>query len=357
MSENSKIEWTDATWNPIRARLREPIEVARPDGTLRVIQPWGYHCEHISHGCRNCYAETMNGRMLPAWGTGLKYNVPNREKVEIFLDEQELLKPLRWRKPRNVFPCSMTDWCADFVTDEMRDQMMAVAALCPQHTFQFLTKRADRCADYFSTGPSYDFPGCSARYRDILNAADRYIRGRFPKTCSIAISDPQRFPLPNVLLGFSAENQQCFDSRREHMRKLAAAGWKVWCSAEPLLSHINMEAAIAPPCSECAHSEQGRTANGHCAIVNGLCHKAGLSWVVVGGESGHGARPMNVEWVRDIVRQCRDAGGLVFVKQLGARPYRDSSVRNDASYLCLKDRKGGDMAEWPEDLRVREVPR
>jgi len=135
MADNSKIEWCDSSWSPIRAKLK---------GSDR----WGYHCERVSPGCKNCYASTMNGRMLPAWGTGLDYTVPNREKVEIFLDETELLKPLRWKKPRRIFVESMSDWCATFVTDEMRDRIMAVEALCPQHTFLFLTKRAKECAEY-----------------------------------------------------------------------------------------------------------------------------------------------------------------------------------------------------------------
>lgn len=289
MAQNSKIEWTDATWNPIRARLRESIEVARPDGTLRVVQPWGYHCERISDGCVNCYAETMNKRMLPAWGTGLKYTVPNRERVEIFLDEDELLKPLRWKKPRNVFPCSMTDWCAEFFTDEMRDRMLAVAALCPQHTFQFLTKRADRCADYFTAssfgGERVDVKAevqmmCERPARFFPRAFDR-----LPLNADKRIA----WPLPNVLLGFSAENQECFDTRWQHMCKLAAAGWRVWCSAEPLLSHLNMDAAL----------------------------RDGLSWVVVGGESGNGARPMHPDWARSLRDQCVAASVPFFFKQWG----------------------------------------
>ncbi len=357
MSQNSKIEWTDATWNPIRARPREAKEEMGADGILRVIRPWGYHCEHISPGCANCYAETMNGRMLPAWGTGMKYNVPNRAKVEIFLNEEELLKPLRWRKPRKVFPCSMTDMFADFVPEWMIDNSVALMTLCFRHQFQCLTKRAERAASYFSDEDVIE--RIEAHMMDIIESQVDPLDRRSDDLRATAPDIEQRWPLPNALLGFSAENQQCFDSRWEHMRKLAAAGWKVWCSAEPLLSHINMEAAL----------------------------RDGLSWCVVGGESGHGARPMSIEWVRGIIRQCRDAEVPVFVKQMGAKPYEtniDVAIKNDAvvsiaakshphlqgftritdsdgTYLRknwrLKDKKGGDMAEWPEDLRVREVPR
>lgn len=116
MADNTKIEWADASWNPIRARVKEPIAKMRGGELIGIIQPWGYHCERVSPGCKNCYAATMNGRMLPAWGTGLDYTVPNREKVEIFLDEKEMFKPMKWKKPRRIFVCSMTDLFAEFVS-------------------------------------------------------------------------------------------------------------------------------------------------------------------------------------------------------------------------------------------------
>ena len=331
MADNSKIEWLSgddgskgATWNPIRAWLKSSMINVPP-------QRWGYHCERISPGCKHCYASTMNGRMLPARGTGLDYTVPNREKVEVFLDEQELLKPLKWRKQKKIFPCSMTDWCADFVTDEMRDRMMAVAALCPQHTFLFLTKRAERCAEYFA----YEW-----RWENIR----RINAGR--------LQPEWNFPLPNVLLGFSAENQECFDARWNTMRPLAAAGWNVWCSAEPLLGPIDALRALHP-------NPYIRIPGGYAGDRPEMMAK--LSWVVAGGESGHSARPMNVAWVRSIIRQCADSGVACFVKQMGAKPEEEVIAQSDGHKwmrrVALKDRtKGGDMSEWPEDLRVREWP-
>lgn len=290
MADNSKIEWTDATWNPIRAWLKSTMIDVPP-------QRWGYHCERISPGCKHCYASTMNGRMLPAWGTGLDYTVPNREKVEILLDEGELLKPLKWRSPKKIFPCSMTDWCADFVTDEMRDRMLAVAALCPQHTFLFLTKRADRCAEYF---------GRLAKSIKPLESAARSFGYTFN---FVDLEGIQRstlpFPWHNTLLGFSAENQECFNARWSHMRKLAAAGWPVWCSAEPLIGPTDMKAALTPTmCDPCGHSG-----------FFSCSHNGTLSWVVTGAESGHGARPCEETWVRGIKDQCVAAGVPFFYKQ------------------------------------------
>lgn len=342
MSDNSKIEWCDASWNPIRAWLKSTMIDVPP-------QRWGYHCERVSPGCKHCYASTMNGRMLPAWGTGLDYTVPNREKVEIFLDEKELLKPLSWEKPRRIFVESMSDWCATFATDEMRDRIMAVAALCPQHTFLFLTKRAKGCAEYFLSVEQPNINFADSRAEAIMDAM---------RQGGIDVS-ALRWPLPNVHLGFSAENQECFDERWGHMRKLAAVGWKVWCSAEPLLGPVDVKTAVHP-------NPYLRIPGGYAGDRPDLMAK--LCQVVVGGESGPGARPMDIAWVRSIVAQCKAAGVACFVKQLGAKPYsrtmepwtvptkKKTLAGCVAVFPKLKDRKGGDMAEWPEDLRVRQYP-
>ncbi len=167
----TSIEWTDVSWNPIRARLREDNNMSK-DSSLRFkvipADKWGYHCERVSPGCKNCYACSMNGRTFPAWGTGLDYTVSNREKVEIFLDEKVLLEPLRWKKPRKVFVCSMTDLFAPFVTNAMRDQIFGIMAVCRQHMFQILTKRAELMHFYFQFVPDITFPNMSTLYARIL---------------------------------------------------------------------------------------------------------------------------------------------------------------------------------------------
>lgn len=133
MADNSAIEWTDATWNPVRARNLETGKV-------------GWHCEHATTGCEFCYAEGFNKRL----GTGLAFKPGHRADIEIFLDEAMLTQPLRWKKPRRIFVGSMTDLFADFVPDEFIDRMFAVMALAPQHTFQLLTKRAARMREYLT---------------------------------------------------------------------------------------------------------------------------------------------------------------------------------------------------------------
>src|SRR5258706_9709148 len=132
MGAKSDIEWTDASWTPIRART--------PDGKT------GWHCEHASEECRFCYAEAFNRRL----GTGLDFKPGHRKDIEIFLDSRMLLFPLQWKRPRKIFVCSMTDLFADFVPDDFIDQMFAVMALSPRHTFQVLTKRPLRMRDYLS---------------------------------------------------------------------------------------------------------------------------------------------------------------------------------------------------------------
>ena len=106
MAENTKIEWTDATWTPIRARNRETGHV-------------GHFCVHKSPGCANCYAETWQHRL----GTRVGYRAQDRDKIELFLDEDMLLKPCRWRKPRMIFVCSMTDLFLEDVPDEWIDRV------------------------------------------------------------------------------------------------------------------------------------------------------------------------------------------------------------------------------------------
>jgi protein gp37 len=295
MSGTSKIEWTGKTWNPIRARLKADTK-------------WGYHCEKVSTGCRNCYAERMNGRMLPAWGTGLGYTVPNREKVEIYLDEAELLKPLKWRKPTRVFPCSMTDLFADFVPDEMIGRMAQIMDSTPRHTYQVLTKRSTRMRDLWRSGvPSH------------------------------------------VWLGVSVEDEA---NARKRIRDLQATPAAVkWISYEPALGPVNWTPDLM----------------------------GGISWIVIGGESGPGARPFDVQWARQTITACLRNDTAVFLKQLGAHVVD----RNDAGFdgdgyrawpmgtrheeldncyqgapvrVRLEDRKGGNPAEWPQAVRVREMP-
>lgn len=303
MSEKSGIEWLigadgtlGSTWNPIRARYTNPVT-----GEVRI----GWHCEHASEGCRFCYAEKINQGFFQL-GTGQPYTPPARETVEIFLDDETLKQPLRWRKPRRIFPCSMTDAFAGFVSDEWLDKMFAVAALCPQHTFIFLTKRAMRMLKYFSSSRE------EAR-QDAIGEQAYHLTGTLfsgAPDCSEDFTHLQ-WPLPNVMLGFSAEDQKNFDKRWEASMAIAASGWAVWCSAEPLLGPIDARSAFT--------------------------HPYRLSQMVVGGESGPNARPMHPNWARSLRDQCVAGEVPFFFKQWGEwKPICEmSEVEYEALYKPL----------------------
>lgn len=339
MSDNSSIQWTSASWTPLRAR--DPR-----DGKT------GWHCVRISPACQHCYASTFNGRRLPNGGTGLDYVATS--PAESYLDEEVLTQPLRWKKPRKIFVCSMTDLFGDWVRDEWIDRVFAIIARCRQHTFQVLTKRADRMADYLTTRTR------QGRVNDASIVHHNY--GIWLKlgigSDSEEISGPA-WPLEHVHIGFSAENQEWFDKRAVQMAPLMRAGWFVWVSAEPLLGHIRMQ--------------------GWDGVLqrNWLCEQ-GIRWTVIGGESGAGARECKMEWIRSLVKQCKDANVPVFVKQLGKRPTGDwgpspptytlTEVRRGCQHTTtelsqykngiwkLRDKKGGFIGEFPEDLKIREFP-
>jgi protein gp37 len=334
MGARSNIEWTDASWTPLRARVWE----IQDDGSGK--ERIGWHCEHVSDGCRVCYAETINRRL----GTGRDFKPgeryrPEREgyhngEVKLFLDEAMLLAPLRWRKPRMIFVCSMTDLFAEFVPDEWIDRVFAVMAMAPQHTFQVLTKRAERMREYLSRIAAEPL-------RDtILRFAAAMPPSPWPPF------DELVFPLPHVWLGVSAERQQEWDERMEHLRATPAA--VTFVSAEPLLGPIE-----ARPCRYCNHP--GNIVEWPCRACGGRRFEL-PDWVIVGGESGPKARPMHPQWARDIRDQCAAAGVPFFFKQWGEWgftgdvfyasrdayfwPYTNDGAPGPVSYLVGKARAG-----------------
>jgi protein gp37 len=283
MADKTSIEWADASWSPIRARNRETGKV-------------GWFCVHESEGCRFCYAEKINHRL----GTGIDFKAQNRDKVEIFLDEKILAEPLHWRHPRKIFPNSMTDWMADFVPDEWRDRMMAVMALCPHHTFLPLTKRADRQRVYAS---AFATPGCVGRH---LHALAEEAKG-----CAFTVWQAQdrliHWPLPNVWKGVSCEDQPRADERIPLLRDTPAA--VRWVSLEPLLGPVDLSLLHYDGITN-IDALSGRHGVGR-------SHAPGtrLDWVVAGAESGPGARPCDLDWVRGVRNQCSWAGVPFFWKQ------------------------------------------
>lgn len=298
---DTKIEWTDKTWSPVRARVRDDAAViaARKgyESLLKIAGAMagraGPHCERVSHGCDNCYSDTNNHRCLPANGTGLPFDRRARDLVGIVVDPNIIDQPLRWKTPKKVFVENQSDLFGEWVPDAVIDRVLATMARCPRHTFQVLTKRPERMRDYFRT----------------------------------------HAPLPNVWLGVSAENRETADQRIPLLLETPAA--IRFCSYEPALGPVDFTGMK-------------------------------LDWIIVGGESGAGARPFDIAWARQTIEQNKGAGTAVFVKQLGALPIvRGEGTVNTAKAkrvpagsmpLAFRDAKGGDWSEWPEDLRVREFP-
>lgn len=337
---DTKIEWTKnadgtagKTWNPIRARRLSTNKN-------------GWHCEHVSEGCRNCYAGRMN--LNTYFGNGLDYRPSNLDQIELFLDEKILQQPLHWRKPTNVFVCSMTDLFGRWVKDEWLLAIFNVMRQCSRHTFQILTKRPERM-QYFCSRLRFDGAGAGRMWIepcDVHRVGYRLMGGNGATG------------MPWVWCGTSIEDQETADKRIPYLLRTPSS--VKWISAEPLLGPIDLAKYWA----------NYWTMRGHDHPTE---RTPGLDWVVVGGESGPNARSLNLRWIKSVVDQCSAASVPVFVKQLGYRPWWDGvSTKPPASHVylenkvfqsevgwqfdCMQDRKGGDINEWPEDLRVREYP-
>lgn len=354
------IEWTDESWNPIRAEDQDGHK--------------GHYCEKISPGCANCYASRMQRRFhmptFPGRQKGERYALHEGETsvcvtggLSVYLDDTRLVEPLSWRRPRKVFVCDMSDLFGAWVPFEWIDRVFAVMALTPHVTYQVLTKRPERMAEWLDDRglkPEKEYP--DADYRSRPGHPQERIRDEALTMCDKRHGVPSLFdwPLPNVWLGTSVEDQRNADARIPHLLRCPAA--VRFLSVEPLLSPI----IFASPAGTIEY------ANGEVSpvVCNPLTTVPGIDWVIVGGESGPGARPLNIEWVRSIVGQCKAAGVACFVKQLGRSPYDGAcdgepfdgscghakGVTDSLHYLRLNDAKGGDPAEWSEDLRVREFP-
>ena len=341
----SNIEWTDATWNPVVG------------------------CRRVSPGCEHCYAETMAGRLahmgqrryldvVKLDDKGLprgRWNGTFREVPE------QLAAPLRWRKPRRVFVNSMSDLFGEGVSDEWIAAVFGVMAATPQHTYQILTKRAERMAQWFADEKSYDIPQAACAALDRIG---------FERGCGSAF-DPDAWPIPNVHIGVSVEDQPRADERIPHLLRVPAA--VRFLSVEPMLGPVDLTRVLLKKSPDLGADVTFDALQGwYGGAEQGK--RTSISWVIVGGESGPGARPCDVAWIRSIVAQCKAAGVPCFVKQLGARPTcgdcGDTGIDDDdlcpkcawferdarSGRITLGDRKGGNWDEWPEDLRVREWP-
>lgn len=253
MSNNSGIEWTGSTWNPLTG------------------------CTPVSAGCKNCYAAKMTKR-LAAMGQA-KYqgllNSAGQFNGKINFDDDALSIPLKRRKPTTWFVNSMSDLFHEAVSFEFVDQVFSVMALCPQHTFQVLTKRPERMREYVGGDPI-------ARGYLVGKATDKF--GGLPTTKGFFGAESRwQWPFANVWLGTSVENQSVLH-RIDELRGCPAV--VRFLSLEPLLEDL------------------------------GAINLEGIDWVICGGESGSGARPMHPDWARELRDQCVAAGVPFFMKQM-----------------------------------------
>jgi len=300
----TKIEWTDATWNPIVG------------------------CSIVSPGCTNCYAMKMAHRIGPNFPhykglTKLTKGGPVWTGKVALAPEETLLAPLRWKKPRMVFVNSMSDLFHEDVPDDWIDRIFAVMALTPQHTYQVLTKRAERMQRYFD--------GCDLQ-KDLMDWSRPWhgvthwhrrdgVAAVFEALIAkgIKYQPPRTLPLPNVWLGVSAERQPEFDERWPHLQSTPAA--VRFISYEPGLGPLDATSAL----NYC--DEDGP--------IEGMRKRGGLDWIIAGGESGPGARPSHPDWFRSLRDQCQAAGVPFFFKQWGAwRPATDEELPRRFGDAC-----------------------
>lgn len=308
------IEWTDATWNPVTG------------------------CDKVSPGCDRCYAENIAHRF--AGGKAF----PNGFAVT--LHPARLDAPRRWRTPRMVFVNSMADLFHADVPDEFIVSVFQTMADTPRHTYQVLTKRHARMRS-FTRRLAFREP--DAAERDPGHRLVAYLT-------SEPVAPWERFPLANVWLGASVEDQARAQLRIPALLDTRAAVRFV--SAEPLLGPLDLsewfKRVQVPACDRCAPRGPVDWHSGHLwGLCRCTCHPAARAqvrpdWVIVGGESGPGARLMDPAWARQVVDLGQVAGFPVFVKQLGsAWARRDGRCRSP---------KGADPEFWPEALRVRQMP-
>jgi protein gp37 len=229
VSEGTSIEWADDSWNPIRARNRETGVV-------------GHYCVKISPGCKQCYAEALN-LGWPIY-SGNRYAAQDRDKVELFLDEAALGQPVRKKRGRDIFPCSMTDLFLDQHSDEWLERIFDVMYRTPRHRYLVLTKRARRMHDFI---------------------VGKHGAGN------------NAFAFENVWFGVSAENEDEWCERAPYVGEMRSLGFNTWASFEPLLTDIDI----------------GQ-------------HRVG--WAVIGGESGPAARPTVIGHIRRLLQTVAKGG-------------------------------------------------
>lgn len=262
---------------------------------------------------------------------------------EVWPQADQLGEPFKWRKPRSIFPCSLSDLFHPKVPFEYIAAAFGVMAATPWHRYLILTKRIDRYAEFMKwiddpEGGNLTWDGSAGG-----DCGDYAIKAMGSAPIELAVrSLNQPWPLPNVWIGVSVSDQPTFAQDVPKLLKAPAA--HRWCSYEPGLGYVDFDYALDPRERDIDHRE---LADGP---WSGVPLEAKLEWVVLGGESGSDARPFDLAWARTTIGECRAAGVPVLVKQLGSDPIEYGKRIDLAAW------KGDVMSEWPADLRVQEFP-
>lgn len=256
MSDKSGIVWTDATWSPVTG------------------------CSKVSTGCKNCYAER---EVESRWSKNPKSVFYGRAFTDVRCHSNTLEQPLHWKKPRKIFVCPRGDLFHEDVPDQFIADVFGIMAAASQHTFQVLTKRPERALQLLGAG-------CMGGFEQAV------------EECLALYSDKDLiWPLPNVWFGVSVEDQAAADERIPRLMETPAVVH--WISVEPMLGAVSCTVPFDGGRVDMLH----RDFLGHPRI----------DWVVVGGESGHKARPMHPDWVRSLRDQCAAADVPFLFKQWG----------------------------------------
>lgn len=314
MAAESSIEWTNATWNVLTG------------------------CSLASPGCIRCYAMRLAGSRLKNHFSRKGLTRPTKTGPvwtgEVRFNEVWLRQPLQWRRPRKIFVCAHSDLFHDDVPDEVLDQIFAVMALASHHTFQVLTKRSARMRRYLTA------PGWADRVMEWVQRLkpSSLWNGSVHQALHELLTQGY---LPNVWLGVSTEDQRRANERVPDLLATPAAGR--YLSVEPLIGEIDLTAICAGgyyfinalsgvKYHDVPEGEHGATEQG-----------PKIDWVIVGGESGDGARPMMTSWARYLRDQCAAHGTMFMFKQWGAwAPMEAAGIVQDGPVTT----KRGEVKDW-----------
>ena len=355
MAENTKIQWATHTFNPWRG------------------------CSKIAPGCANCYADAQskrNPKTLGIWG-------PNGTRV--VASEAMWREPLKWNKAAGLLPSHIVKPHSlpieHIAVERPRVFCASLADVFEEWPGQYKMPDGGWCVKHRKWGELTGFGSCAlsggndaVRLDDVRarlfrtidattnldwllltkrpeNIRDRWLNG-------FGVQSPAFAMRKNVWLGTSIACQEDADRNVPELLKCRDLCAKTFLSIEPLIGPVNLRdldnGRMRCHWNVLDGSYTQEMHDGGMGIVSRSPHH--VDWVIVGGESGPNARPCDITWIRSIARQCRDAGVPCFVKQWGSNPHYTNHQGDSHSCGPIRDPKGGDPDEWPEDLRVREVP-